>query len=155
MSKSEFSNMYKMILVLIVEMFVVMFGLSRVALYTSAGDLNYQLSLVFVIAQTVAIIKEYVSWYRRVNKNVAEMYNIEEKRSTAFHDIPRYFFAAIAITGLIALCAAGAMFFQVLFVGIEKMYCFTSVLSEFFVGNITLLIMMRFLGLPDRVLGRY
>lgn len=155
MSSKEFNNMYKGIIFIAVGTILVVFGLNRVAYSTGAGTAAFQISLMFVMAQAAVVALVYVHWYRMVNRLVAEMYNIEEKRRTAFRYIGRYLAFAILITVLIAVAAIVAMFLNVLFVGINHAFCYTSVFIEFFVGNITLWILMRFFGLPDRVINKY
>lgn len=151
----EFRNMFKGIGWLAAGMFLVIMGLSRVAYHSGAGTAAFQLSLLFVFAQFIAAGIAYVQWYRTVNRLAADMYNTEEKRRAAFGHIIRYLVPSVLCSGLIALAAVIAMLIHVIFVGINPVYCYSSVLTGFFTGNVLLFILMRFFGLPDRVLNRY
>ena len=151
----EFRNMFKGIGLMMGEMFAIILGLSRVSYCTGAGTAAFQLSLIFVFSQAIVLTVTYIQWYRTVNRLAADLYNTKEKRKTAFRYIIPYLTTAVVISGVISLVAVIATISQIIFYGISPIYCFSSILSEFIIGSITLWILMRFFGLPDRVLNRY
>lgn len=152
---SEFTNFFRSVGVMIVLMVLVTLGLYRVAYVTGAGNAVFYQSLLFVFGQTAMQILFYALWYRKVNHLAADLYDTAEKRSMAFQYIKKYLLMAVVSTGVIACSVVSAIWVNVIFVGISPVYCSSSVWIMFFVGNIALFILMRFLGLPNRVTNTY
>lgn len=140
---------------LILEAFLLVLGLSGFAYTAGAGSENFRLSTVFVLSQICIILVIYWRWYIKANREAAELYNIEKMRKAAFRYIPGSLLLSVTLTGLIAAAGMAATFLQIIFVDINRIFCVSAMLSEFLLGNLSLLLVMRTVGLPDRVLGRY
>ena len=151
----EYKNLSKGILGIVALMLLDILALNQASYYLGAGTAAFNLSILFVIAQTSVICLAYVFWYRRVSRIAAEMFNIEEMRRMAFHHKNRYQFVSLLLTGGISAAAMLCMVFNILFAGINAAYCYMAVFSMFFTGNLALWILMRFLGLPNRVTGTF
>ena len=122
---AEYGNMVKGIFILVLITFLVMGGLYPTA-YLMGG-----------------------------NNLAKDMFNNSEMRKAARSCAVRYLLLSIGITLGIAAVALLVTFLNLIFVGISQIYSFTSVLSEWLIGNITLWLLMWYFGLPNRVLGRY
>lgn len=151
----EYKNMVKGILAIATVMVLAVAALSQMAYYAGAGTAAFNLSLLFVTAQTLVIMGAYVLWYRRTGMAAADMMNIADKRRMAFRCKNKYILSSVAITGGIALAAIVCMLLNILFSGIAPLYCYTSVLTMFIVGNLVLYLLTRFWGLPNAVTGIY
>lgn len=152
---SELKNLCKGTIGFIVIGILILFGLRFAASEMNAGSEGFHLSLPFLIAQASMIIVAYVLWYCKVNRIAADMMSIAEMRKMAFHYIGRYLILSLLVTGVIAVAAVICMLLNLLFVGIPAGYCYCSVFTMFFLGNVTLYVLMRFLALPNRVTGSY
>lgn len=155
MNTHELRNMGKAIGILFVETLIVLLGLWSLAYTTGAGSENFYIGVIFVLLQALGIILSYTLWYLSANRQAADLINMEEMRRAAFRRIPKYLLLSLLITGVIAAVGVAAVLFRFIFVEIEQVYSLSAVLMELVVGNFTLLLMMCFWGLPDRVLGRY
>lgn len=155
MDARELRNMIKAIAILLVETVLVIGVLWGLSTSYGAGDDNFHIGMVFVLIQSIVIIICYVCWYLAANRRAADLVNIEEMRKEAFNKIPLYLIVSILITGGVAGIVVVCIISKLIFVEINDVYCYSTALMEFFVGNITLYLTMRFWGIPDRVLGRY
>lgn len=152
---TEYGNMVKGIFILVLITFLVMGGLYPTAYLMGAGDTAYSFSVYFVAAEGLSITLLYWRWYKKSNNLAKDMFNNSEMRKAARSCAVRYLLLSIGITLGIAAVALLATFLNLIFVGISQIYSFTSVLSEWLIGNITLWLLMWYFGLPNRVLGRY
>lgn len=133
----------------------VLIGLWSVSYSTGAGTGNLYIGAFFVLLQAIWIIIFYTLWYFDVNRRAAELINIDEMRRAAFSRIPRYMFFSILVTAAVGGAAVAGVMCRVLFVDINQIFCLSAAFMELAAGNFTLLLLMCFWGLPDRVLGRY
>ena len=86
----EYKNMVKGILAIAAVMVLAVAALSQMAYYAGAGTAAFNLSLLFVTAQTLVIMGAYVLWYRRTGMAAADMMNIADKRRMAFRCKNKY-----------------------------------------------------------------
>lgn len=154
MEGNKYRNMIKTIIIFLVELVIVAVGLNVVSFYTGAGDTNYWMSLIFVAAQAAVFITVYICWYNTTDKEAIEMFNLDKMRKMAYHRIPSYWLVAFFVSAGLGAAGIVAMAFGLLFDEISLSYGLASMITEFALGNITLLLMMRIWGLPDRILGR-
>lgn len=148
-------NMFRGISGIFALMIIADIVLNRTAYYLGAGTEAFNLSLLFTAAQTLVISMAYIFWYRKVSYNAADMISIADMRKMAFHYKNRYLITSVLVTGGIAFLAVICMVLNILFVGIISLYCYISVLTMFFLGNVALFLLMRFWGLPNRITGSY
>lgn len=153
--KNEFSNLFKSIGIMGVLLILVILFLSAISYFTGAGTEAFHLSLIFVFGQSIVQICTYILWYRKVNHLAADMYNSAEKRKMAFHYKNQYILISVTMTGAIAGAGVIAMFINIIFVGINPTYCYSSIMVMFLIGNGTIFLTMRFWGLPNRVTNSY
>lgn len=152
---SELKNLFKGTIGFAVTAVLVLFGLRFLAGEMNAGAEGFRLSLPFLIAQAAVIVGCYVVWYRKVSREAANMINIAEMRKMAFHYKNQYFTVSAMLTVLIVIIAFICMAAGIWFVGIPALYCISSVLTMFIAGNLILYILMRFIGLPNRITGLF
>ena len=152
---SEYKNLFKGTLGFMILTAVVFAALRFTAGEMNAGAEGFGISLPFLSAQAAVNLVCYIFWYTRVNALSANMMKIGDMRKAAFRLIFPYAAASFLLTSLIAGAAAGSMFLGILFTGIPRIYCFSSVITMLLVGNLAFLLMMRFLALPNRVTGYY
>ena len=151
----EFKNMVKALAILSVVTIIVLAGLWSLSYSTGAGSESFHIGSIIVLLQAMVIAASYVMWYLDVNRSAADLINIEEMRRAAFRRILPYWFISLLITGAIGAAAGVGFVLQMIFVDINQVYCLSASIMELVAGNFTLLLLMRFWGLPDRVLGRY
>ena len=151
----EYKNIIKGIMAITPVMLLAAAALGRMAYYAGAGTAAFNLSLLFVTAQTLVILGAYILWYRKTSQEAEDMMNIVDKRRMAYHYKNKYILISVAATGGIALAAVVCMLLNILFAGIAPLYCYTSVLTMFVAGNLVLYLSIRFWGLPNAVTGIY
>ena len=99
----EYKNMIKGIMAITAVMLLAAAALGRMAYYAGAGTAAFNLSLLFVTAQTLVILGAYILWYRKTSQEAEDMMNIVDKRRMAYHYKNKYILISVAATGGIAL----------------------------------------------------
>ncbi len=151
----DFKNCFKGTIVFLVVTSAVFIALRFTAGEMNAGSAGFRISLPFLAAQAAVNLICYIAWYRKVNARAADMMRIGDMRKTARRLVLPYAGVSFLISSLIAAAAAVSMLLGILFVGIPELYCLSSVIVMALAGNFTLLFLMLFLALPDRVTGYY
>lgn len=155
MLKSAFRHMLLGIMIILAQLAVIVLGLWNISYSAGAGTEAFYTGLTFVGIQAVVVIIFYWHWYVTVNRAAADLYNSREKRRAAYRRIPANLIPSVVICGLVTGAAFAATLFHVIFVDISPLYCWSSFLAELIAGNVTLLVLMLYPGLPDRVLNKY
>ena len=86
----EYKNMIKGIMAITAVMLLAAAALGRMAYYAGAGTAAFNLSLLFVTAQTLVILGAYILWYRKTSQEAEDMMNIVDKRRMAYHYKNKY-----------------------------------------------------------------
>ena len=152
--EKEYSNQRRGIIVLIVLTALICTVLWLLSYEEGAGTASFHISVGVVFCEAILILIHYCKWYRSVNNEAKQMFNLAEMQKMSKKKAFRMQGKLLVLSLIAAGAGAALILFGVLFDGISSIFSYSAVLAELLTGNFFFHLLTHKFLLPDRIIGR-